>query len=1268
MDEGAQGQTDASDVAASPLMASGFHVDVRGAGAVQIGEGNTQINYSYARESLWTDQVAPPPLIGISGAVESPYRGLGAFEERDAAFFYGREVVTAALMKRLDQAAKSSGLVVVSGVSGAGKSSLVRAGVLPRIRGTGLPAAPGPARWECLLAVPTRAPLDELAWRMAALAGTDAAQLRGVLDHTPERFALTVRQVAATHAASGRLLVVIDQFERLFTQCPDEDQRRRFVGALHAAAQAPEPGSEPTAVVVLVVRADYEARCADYAELAEAVQDRYLVTAMTDRQLRLTITEPAKTVGSHVDDDLVEGLIREIKARPPGGSTPGAAVDSAAGILPLLSHALDQAWRSRPAPDSPLSLVDYERVGGIEGAVAASAQNVYEELSPRQQTISRRIFTRLTATTDEGLDSCDRVARAELTDGLDEAEAADVGAVLEAFADARLLTLSSDSVEISHEALLRAWPLLRDEWLAQTHSDRLTRTRLRTTAREWAVDHDSSFLYRGNLLGTATDAVHRIERGYGGKHSISQLERSFLDASNRARRGTVRRRRLLIAGLTTLTLAFGSAAALASLAEHNARQQQTIALADQLANESQADATLAPNIAALAGMEAWRTNPTTQNRYDLLKSTLLPETTTVIRGDDMDAAAFSTDSDIMAIADQHGTSLWNTATDRQISALPDSKDPYAVAVSGDGKLAAFGEDGEIVLWNTESNKEFLSVNDYVYPGYYGDNQNDNNDDFYDYFGTTGPLALSENGELLAVGDDDGVGVWNMAYHRKLGEIATYGDVQALAFSPNGEFLAVGDDNYGVAIYNTTNGKQVGKIAAQQDSLFGVDTLAFSPDGDELAIGESDVMDLWNVKDYKEISSLRNSSYINSLDFSPDGSIIAVTGDTDTLLLSAVSAQVVGSLGDPGGPTVASFSSNGRYVYVVDDVGTLQQWSTAPYDPISTTTVSRKNTLLTYDVAEKLGIFSNGKAGVTAQVVGSTGPVTKLADPNDTVASFSPDGRSVAVGDGAGGIRIWNPYNGALLETLPAPPIDVPGAKSASSGQRQVTELTYGHQSDELAACYEDGAIVVWNTDTRRAIASRPGKAGSIDGSGCPLALSPDGKVLAIGNAFSAGNTSSTILWSVTTDRPIARLSQNNTANLVFSPDSEQVIIGTAQGIGIFSAKTGKPEVELEQHGGINSFALSPDGTILAAQDDDGTMLWDLATQQRLLQLPPQASGQQSFTADGRSLVTVSNGEIQTWDTSYLVDTDADVCAIAASATLASWQEYSGSAPYPGRCP
>jgi len=209
-----------------------------------------------------------------------------------------------------------------------------------------LAAVPSAASWPCLLFTLGHAPVDELSARVAALAGSDAATVRQGIRTYPASFALIARQ--AVLARSGvpvagpdgsvskwhRLLLVIDQFEQLFTQCTDEEQRKAFITSLHAAATIGHgPEQAPAALVVLGVRADFEARCADYPLLTEAVQDRYLVTAMTERQLRMVITEPAKRAGSSVDDDLTELLLREMSDGQPAAF--------GAGMLPLLSHALD---------------------------------------------------------------------------------------------------------------------------------------------------------------------------------------------------------------------------------------------------------------------------------------------------------------------------------------------------------------------------------------------------------------------------------------------------------------------------------------------------------------------------------------------------------------------------------------------------------------------------------------------------------------------------------------------------------------------------------------------------------------------------------------------------------------------------------------------------------------------------------------------------------------------------------------------------------------
>jgi transcriptional regulator with XRE-family HTH domain len=647
------------------------------------------------------------------GAVTaSPYRGLAVFEEQHAAFFFGRDTAAAEVLDRMSRRPGGPGLLVVSGFSGAGKSSLLRAGVLPRIRQSGLAAAPEAASWPCLVFTPTRDPLDELSLRVAPLAGADAAAVRRGLEADPARFALTARQAATSlqpdEPASGsgaaaeqgqppgqrRLLIIVDQFEEVFTQCADEEQRRAFITALHAAATTGHgPDNTPAGLVVLAVRADFEARCAEYRQLASAIQDRYLVTAMTERQLRVAITGPARKAGSKVDDDLVSVLLAEVRNGQPG--------TFAAGVLPLLSHALDQAWRCRTG--QTITLAGYERTGGIDGAVAASAQRAYEHLTPGQQAAARQIFLRLTATSSDGTDIADRATRAELTEGTSAAGSRDVEAVLEAFAAERLLTLAAGTVEISHEALLTAWPLLRDTWLADTHADRIVRTRLHNTAADWdRSSRDPSYLYTGTILQAATETAARIDADPARNPPLSQTDRSFLHASTRAHRRKARRRQGLLAFLVTLVIGLTAVAGWAILATRDATHQRDVAVSRQLDVEIERLGDANITTSALDSIAAWGLDHSSAEARYLMRTTAAsPQIATLTSGQaPVSSVAFSPDGKTLAAGDQDGTArLWDVTAAQQASRALNTRDglgPVVVAFSRDGKRLATTQDGNPV--------------------------------------------------------------------------------------------------------------------------------------------------------------------------------------------------------------------------------------------------------------------------------------------------------------------------------------------------------------------------------------------------------------------------------------------------------------------------------------------------------------------------------------------------------------------------------------------
>ncbi len=1281
---------------------SRYAVDAQGAMGVQIGEGNTQIIYSYGRLT-WTGGVVPPPLADVSGVIDSPYRGLSAFEERDAAFFFGREAAATQVLERLSRQLDGTGLLVVSGVSGAGKSSLLRAGVLPRMRGAGLASAPGAASWPCLLFTPARVPVDELVARVACLAGLDAAAVRRGMDTDPAGFALTARQaVLAQSGASARdpdgsaperrrLLLVVDQFEQLFTQCADEEQRRAFITALHAAGTAGHgPEQAPAALVVLGVRADFEARCADYPQLADAVQDRYLVTAMTERQLRMAITEPAKKAGHRVDGDLADVLLREVRARHPV---------SGAGVLPLLSHALDQAWRSRSG--EILTLADYERTGGIEGAVAESAQRAYGRLTAAQQVTARQVFTRLTATSSDGVDTADRAAGAELTEGKSPAEARDVEAVLEAFTAERLLTLAAGTVEISHEILLTAWPLLRDTWLAETHADRIVRTRLRGTAAEWAQrSRDRSYLYGGSLLGSAMRTADRIAANPDRHPPITRNESDFLLASSQANRRARRMRQSAVAGLVILLAASLAAAFVAqSQARTAIRQrdvatrQRDLAVSGELAAKGQALIGSDPVLSRLLGLAAWRLVPTAQAHYSMVDAAAQPDVADLSASTNLlSSMAFSPNGHLLATTGAEGAvRLWN-ASDHQELGPPLMKNApagSAVAFSPDGRLLAIGNSllppgpGESVrLWNVITHRwlgtPITSKAGISLAG----------------FGAGGKTVVTVDRNILVQ--------WNVDTHRKVGmPVIMTGQrfVVAVATSPNGKVVATVDDHGRVWLWDLRHDREIGKPL-----IINAASIAFSPNGRLLAAGGArGRVWLWNMARRSKVHVIRSGpGGIESVAFSPDGRTIAAGscncnsevgfGTGAVRLWDTATREEVGSplVADDGVMKVA-FSADGRTVAAAGGNGIAQLWDITygrQIGPPMSGTATYVNSVAFSPDGRSLAALEDG-----CWLTLWTMPSRHLNDTARTVAcprhppsfggligitsvAFSPDGRTLAtaghVGDlkqGTGSpVRLWDTATGHLVTTFPV------SAKYAA----------FSPNGRTLAALTDEGLHVqLWNVATRHKINAFTCNSAAI------VVFSPNGHTIAVGGAGCNGNNRiieagpvGVLLWDMTTRRQIGFLRMPDAgwiSSVVYSPDGDT--LATAENTGpvrLWNVATRRQigaALTSQTSANVETLAFSPDGRTVAGGGKGGrTWLWDVATNRQIgtpLTSPTHADiAALAFSPDGRTLATGGlDGYVRLWDVAFLVNPAASICSSTGrSLTQTEWHHYAQGVPYRRVCP
>jgi WD40 repeat protein len=1177
-------------------------------------------------KSLSGPQQAAPLWPGV------PFRGLQSYEFEHAAIFFGRDGLVAKAAEQLaGQARAGTAFLLVSGASGSGKSSLVKAALLPRLmkpqRIEGIaflrrvvfrPSDGGQDVIHGLAEALLKGAVAEGVGLPELLApGQQLSDLVGYLRSAPATpgyaFASALGHVTEAGRASGRLLaheqakliLVIDQLEELFTiEGISPDDRRLFIHLLAGLARS------GVVWVLATMRADFRHRAAELPELISLTEEhgRIEVAPPSPAELAEMIRKPAQAAGLsfeiHGESNLgLDAVLAEHAAAEPG-------------VLPLLSFTLETLYAEDVKRGGRvLSFASYDTLGGLEGAIATRADEVVGRLEPAAQATLPRVLRALA--TVVGPEQTP-VARAAPLASF--AEGSPARALVDVLIAARLLVAASEktvpTVRLAHEALLSHWQRAREQ-LAADRRDLETRALIERQQARWSTASGRAgkqLLLRDPDLANAID----LRRRWGSE--LAPELTSFIALSDAAAKAVIRRRWAVAAVVMLSLMALAAASVAALYIAETQRNNSLIAQSRFLARDAhiataQGNAVLGGllALAALPHNLAVSDRPAVMDaEYALEDAIANRRERLVIQQDERFwTASFSPDSARFITGNEGFARLWDTKTGAQIKSFGHPGSVHAAVFSPDGNriVTASSHAGTVYLWNAKTDVKIRA--------------------FVGHGGPVGSAAFSPDGtRIVTASADKTARIWNVESGALIRTLTHPGRVRWAAFSPDGTLVVTASEDQIARVWDVETGAELSRLKHSNV----ITSASFSRDGTRIVTSSlGGAVLIWNARTSTIAAVLKgHEDNVLTAAFSPDGSqVVTASADKTARLWNGYNgAQIAVLRGHEGYVESATFSPDGKLVVTTSIDKTARLWDVNPAGQIVLRSKAwNGNAAFSPDGTRVIAQVNAGRTednGAWIWDIHKTDPLAVLQHTHILHAVFSPDGKRAATTSVDKTARIWNVVTSAVILTL-------------VGHEDRVVWAEFSPDGTLIATASWDQTARVWDAQTgaqRMVVRGHNAKIHSVT-------FSPDGKRI-----LTAGDDKTARVWDATTGEQLAIFGGDTTdasdvedrmilvQSASFSPDGKRVAIAALGATSMWNIITGTKIGIFRQESVVTTAAFSRDGKRLATSSWDGTLrVWDIDTEVEALNLRGHADFATSvaFSPDDQYLVSASHdGTVRIW--------------------------------------